>query len=196
MSYSVYIHVNKVNGKKYVGVTTYDPIKRWLSGYQHNKHFNAAIKKYGWKNFDHYIVEVESAEKMYELEKQYISFYQTTNPDKGYNSSRGGESGHNLGKNCYSKEYRKRWYEEHKEQVKEHRKKSYELHKEDRLAKQKINHYLHKEERNKKSMEYHYAHREEIKARLKRYRELHRDELNYKKRAKRKKDTPPITPLW
>ena len=64
------------------------------------------------------------------------------------------------------------------------------------MAKQKINHYLHKEERNKKSMEYHYAHREEIKARLKRYRELHRDELNYKKRAKRKKDTPPITPLW
>ena len=196
--YSVYIHTNKVNGKRYIGVTTYSPEKRWASGYKHNKHFDAAIKKYGWDNFDHFILEVDSEELMYKLEKQYIEYYQTTNPEKGYNSSRGGESGHNLGKNCYSKEYRKKWEEEHKEQVKEYRKKYHNTHKEERNESSRKYHKEHREEQNKISREYHYEHWEEIKARLKRYRELHRDEINYKKRMKRKqkKEIPPITPLW
>ena len=183
MCYSVYIHVNKVNGKKYVGVTTYDPIKRWGSGYKHNKHFDAAIKKYGWKNFDHYIVEVESAERMYELEKRYIRFYQTTDPEKGYNSSKGGEFGHNLGKNSYSKEYKKIWEEEHKEKVKEYRKKSYTKHRDKRLEGLRKSHQLHKEERNRKSMEYHYAHRDEI---------LERHRL----KRKQKKEIEPLVSLW
>ena len=47
MSYSVYIHINKVNGKKYVGVTRGKPENRWRkgNGYKYNTHFFSAIQK-------------------------------------------------------------------------------------------------------------------------------------------------------
>ena len=48
-NYSVYMHINKINNKKYVGITSRKPEVRWQNGtaYNRNPHFNAAIEKYG-----------------------------------------------------------------------------------------------------------------------------------------------------
>ena len=57
-NYLVYIHTNKLNGKKYVGQTCQRPEKRWNNGkgYKLETYFGKAIKKYGWDNFEHEIV--------------------------------------------------------------------------------------------------------------------------------------------
>ena len=48
--WTVYIHVNKTNGKCYVGITTQKPYDRWGSNgcnYKGQVFYNA-IRKYGW----------------------------------------------------------------------------------------------------------------------------------------------------
>ncbi|MBR2680570.1 MAG: GIY-YIG nuclease family protein [Exiguobacterium sp.] len=57
-SYSVYVHVNKFNNKKYVGITSAPVEKRWRNGlgYKRNNYFWRAISKYGWDGFDHYVL--------------------------------------------------------------------------------------------------------------------------------------------
>ena len=56
-NYCVYCNMNKVNGKRYVGITCRIPEQRWQggAGYSRNKHFHAAIKKYGLDSFDHIV---------------------------------------------------------------------------------------------------------------------------------------------
>lgn len=90
----VYIHTCP-NGKKYVGITIRKPEYRWRKGegYKSNKHFYRAIQKYSWDNIDHQVFEVDTKEEMFFLEKYFIAYYQTNNPDFGYNNSIGGESG-------------------------------------------------------------------------------------------------------
>ena len=48
-TYTVYCHTNKINGKKYVGITKRLVEKRWLNGrgYNGNSIFRKAINKYG-----------------------------------------------------------------------------------------------------------------------------------------------------
>lgn len=95
--YTVYIHINKYNGKKYIGMTGLKPTERWGKnghGYKTSKHFWAAIQKYGWDNFEHVIYQTELTKgQAAGLEQQLILLYETQNPDKGYNFSGGGESG-------------------------------------------------------------------------------------------------------
>lgn len=88
----VYIHTCP-NGKKYVGLTIRRPAYRWRKGegYKSNKHFYSAIKKYGWNNIEHQVFEVDTKEEMFFLEKYFIAYYQTNNPEFGYNNSIGGE---------------------------------------------------------------------------------------------------------
>lgn len=90
----VYIHICP-NGKKYVGLTTIDPKKRWRrgNGYKSNKHFYFAIQKYGWDNIEHQVIEIDTMSEMYYLEKYLISYYQTNKNEFGYNNSIGGEGG-------------------------------------------------------------------------------------------------------
>ena len=92
MGFFIYIHICP-NGKRYVGTTQRLPQERWDSGhgYRQNKHFTAAIRKYGWANIKHEVFEVSSIEDMYYGEKYLISYYNTTNPSYGYNKSIGGE---------------------------------------------------------------------------------------------------------
>ena len=58
-SYIVYLHINKINGKIYVGITKYadNPNRRWMNGngYKKDSIVYKAINKYGWDNFNHII---------------------------------------------------------------------------------------------------------------------------------------------
>lgn len=95
MKYCVYCHENKVNGKKYVGMTSQVPKRRWNNGrgYVNNKHFSRAIEKYGWHNFSHEILYTDlSRNEAEELEKKLIKEYDSANPLKGYNIELGGNS--------------------------------------------------------------------------------------------------------
>lgn len=94
-NYAVYIHINKINNKKYIGITQQKLKKRWGSngiGYKNNVYFWRAIKKYGWDNFDHLIL-FENINELTakETEKYLISKYNTCNVNYGYNISFGGD---------------------------------------------------------------------------------------------------------
>ena len=94
--YIIYKHTNKINGKIYIGQTCQEPEKRWgngLSTYSHNKHFYSSIKKYGWDNFKHEILlEKLTQEEANYWEDYYIKFYDSQNPDRGYNINNGGQT--------------------------------------------------------------------------------------------------------
>lgn len=91
----VYEHVNKINGKKYVGITSRDkPEYRWGSNginYKECTHFYAAIEKYGWDNFEHKILfEGLSEKEACKIEMQIIEEQQLQNREYGYNLKEGG----------------------------------------------------------------------------------------------------------
>ena len=93
-NYKVYIHINKTNGKRYYGITKQEPKKRWQNGkkYGNNDHFTNAINYYGWDNFDHIVIARGLTEEEAKwLEIELIREFDTTNRDKGYNITKGGE---------------------------------------------------------------------------------------------------------
>ena len=91
--YIVYCHTNKIDGKRYVGITKNKPEKRWKNGkgYRHNSYFYSAIQKYGWEEFYHEILFTglvkEEAEKK---EIELISKWNLTDRRFGYNIEGGG----------------------------------------------------------------------------------------------------------
>lgn len=93
--YSVYIHINKKNNKKYVGLTFRNPEQRWNNGngYRQNTHFWAAIKKYGWDEFEHEIVASHLTKQEAEnFEKLLIKQLKSYKPEFGYNNDMGGNA--------------------------------------------------------------------------------------------------------
>ena len=93
--YTVYMH-KFPNGKVYVGITKNSIYTRWANGqgYKHNKRMTNAIKRYGWENISHIIIaENISKEQACKLEIEKIKEFDSTNEQKGYNYSTGGESG-------------------------------------------------------------------------------------------------------
>lgn len=93
--YTVYKHTSP-SGKVYIGITCQDLRKRWMSGngYRHSPHFYAAIKKYGWEAFEHYILATDLSKDVAErLEIELIAQYNSTDPRFGYNCDRGGSTG-------------------------------------------------------------------------------------------------------
>ena len=91
--YSVYMHENKTNKKKYIGMTGKDPEIRWRKGtnYRTCIAFRRAIEKYGWDGFDHVVLYTGlTREEACEKEQELIAQYQTTNPEFGYNICAGG----------------------------------------------------------------------------------------------------------
>lgn len=93
-NYTVYLHISP-SGKRYYGITCQKPSKRWNNGkgYIGNKYFYHAIEKYGWENIEHTIIASDlSKEDACALEESFISVYDTTNPQFGYNISAGGEA--------------------------------------------------------------------------------------------------------
>ena len=89
----LYVHTNKINNKKYVGITSMLPNERWCNGngYKGQKFYNA-IKKYGWDNFDHEIIVEGLTEVEADYwERLYIKGLNTKIP-YGYNVTDGGDA--------------------------------------------------------------------------------------------------------
>ncbi len=92
-NYKVYVHINKINNKVYVGLTRQSCEERWRDGkgYKTQEKFYRAIQKYGWNNFEHIILfdnltEEEASQKEIELIQYYDSY------NNGYNSDLGGST--------------------------------------------------------------------------------------------------------
>lgn len=91
-NYCVYCHISP-SGKRYYGVTSRKPEKRWNHGlgYNDSSYFFRAIQKYGWDAFEHIILHQGLTwGEASNLEKRYIALYDTTNRSKGYNIEPGG----------------------------------------------------------------------------------------------------------
>lgn len=122
--YSVYCHIFP-NGKRYVGVTKNSLEKRWGCGanYASCPLVFRAIQKYGWESIQHEVLfESENLSDAEEMEKHYISAYDTQNPEKGYNILPGGD----ISQNSPTEEIRrkmgngrrgKKWQEADKERI-------------------------------------------------------------------------------
>lgn len=95
--YRVYVHVNKINGKIYIGQTCNSLYVRSGHGsgigYKHCAHFYNAIKKYGWDNFEHIIlVDNISLDMANIVEEELISKYNSMDRNIGYNMKSGGNN--------------------------------------------------------------------------------------------------------
>lgn len=93
VNWKVYVLINKLNGKMYIGTTSRNPKKRWENGNGYrNQAFGNDINKYGWNNFEH-IVLIENLDEdvAYEIEKFLIDKYKTNQKEFGYNVSAGGK---------------------------------------------------------------------------------------------------------
>jgi len=88
--YSIYCLQNKINGKRYIGLS-HNPKKRMES---HCKSFliiGKAIHKYGWENFNKIILQTNLTFKQAQKQERYcIKKYNSIAPN-GYNLSGGGE---------------------------------------------------------------------------------------------------------
>lgn len=92
--WSVYVHINKINNKKYIGITKIEPSRRWGKngiGYK-NQYFYRAIKKYGWDSFKHIVMYQNFTEdEAKEKEKLLIRLFDTRMGRNGYNMTDGGD---------------------------------------------------------------------------------------------------------
>ncbi|MDF2588230.1 MAG: hypothetical protein K0S41_2071 [Anaerocolumna sp.] len=94
-NYIVYCHENKINNKKYFGITFQKINQRWKNGkgYKGCTSLNGAIQKYGWNNFNHIILlENISKEIAEESERFLINKFKSNDKKYGYNIANGGNS--------------------------------------------------------------------------------------------------------
>ena len=88
----VYMHENKLNHKKYIGITCQKPAQRWRGGKGYKiGFFKKAIDKYGWDNFNHMVLyENLTKEEACLKEMELIKKYNTMDNRYGYNLCEGG----------------------------------------------------------------------------------------------------------
>lgn len=90
----IYVIYNFINGKTYVGQTI-TPKQRWVAHRNSgdNLHLGRAIKKYGRENFLLQILTcVKTIEEADACEIYWISYFDSTNKDLGYNIDLGGQA--------------------------------------------------------------------------------------------------------
>lgn len=101
MEFVVYKITNNINNYIYIGIT--NNFKRRMREHKNNveninykyksKLYNA-MRKYGVENFSSEIIEVvNNREELEEREKYWISFYNSTDANIGYNITKGGTGG-------------------------------------------------------------------------------------------------------
>lgn len=97
----IYIATNIENNKVYIGQSIRTLEKRKYFHYMDakngsNQFFHGALRKYDENSFIWEIIEEYNNEQtLFEREIYWIAFYNSTNPEKGYNLSEGG-SNHRL----------------------------------------------------------------------------------------------------
>lgn len=95
----IYKLTNLQNGKIYIGQTKCSLRKRIISHLSHaNKftkskkhHLQFALQKYGYNNFQIEIIEACDPNRLNDREVFWIRHYNSTNPDRGYNCTNGGD---------------------------------------------------------------------------------------------------------
>lgn len=89
----IYLTTNKINGKKYIGLSTRDS-KKSLTYLGSGVNLTKAIKKYGRENFQKKILEdnILTFEKLCRREEFYIKKYNAVNSKSFYNAEKGGIS--------------------------------------------------------------------------------------------------------
>jgi group I intron endonuclease len=108
----IYKITNKINGKVYIGKSTYNNIEKLINRYSKEIRFSKwnrliirAFKKYGFDNFVFEIIESGIINnKLSELEIKYIKLHQSNNRQYGYNLTIGGEGTVGLKWNNISKQ--------------------------------------------------------------------------------------------
>ena len=94
MIYTIYRLTNTINGKVYIGVTNNFKKRMREHSYATNNYLiSRAIRKYGWSNFTQEII-LQSKDKDYAYriaEAQFILEHNSTDADKGYNLTDGGQ---------------------------------------------------------------------------------------------------------
>lgn len=91
----VYMHLNKINNKRYIGITKDINVRfsRKERGYKSSWKFYNALNKYGWDGFEHIILFSNLTEEEALLkEKELISNYKSSNSKYGYNIALGGRA--------------------------------------------------------------------------------------------------------
>ena len=94
--WTVYCHTTP-SGKRYIGITSQKPEKRWSNGrgYIKDTPFGKAIEKYKWENIQHNILFDDLTEKEAKWLEKYLIFYYWTfvgfKDCKGYNCTLGGD---------------------------------------------------------------------------------------------------------
>lgn len=93
----IYKTTNKVNGKIYIGKSLTENESYLGSG----KKFKEAFKEFGRDNFSKEILEgnIDDPDYLNEREKYWIEYYNSTDPEIGYNLQRGG------GKTCFGENH-------------------------------------------------------------------------------------------
>ena len=89
--FSIYKRTNLINGKIYIGQTKRDIKIRWAEEDIGNQEIGKAVREFGKENFINEIIEYpKSIDEMNEREKYWIEYYDSSNPNKGYNKTKGG----------------------------------------------------------------------------------------------------------
>lgn len=96
--WTIYCHIHIDSGRRYIGLTSKTMMARWNGHISlskrsngHKSHFIFAIRKYGKDAFSHEVLEVcHSLEVANLAEECWIEFYETRNPEKGFNLAKGG----------------------------------------------------------------------------------------------------------
>lgn len=98
IQFTVYCHTHVESGRRYIGLTRYSMAHRW---HQHcaqaakssglRSHWYAALRVYGKEAFSHEVLEVcASLEAASASEQKWIAHFDSTNPERGYNHTKGG----------------------------------------------------------------------------------------------------------
>lgn len=91
---SVYIHINKLDNRKYVGISSYSNVeRRWGKegkNYQGSLFYEKGISQIGWDNFYHIIlIENIDSYQAQQIESRLIKELDLTNIKNGYNENTG-----------------------------------------------------------------------------------------------------------